>query len=137
MRVPPSKPPNMGMLEAMLGHSKLLKALNAAYYTIVAGLIVTVLYQSWNLGSFYLTWPTYMQTQIMEQMQADFPALTVCKLDPCERGDGQERNCTGQSLIVLSILARLSRRLITLQLFSSTLCIRNLNTAIHKIFLCR
>ena len=90
----------MGMLEAILGHTKLLKVLNAAYYTIVTGLIVAVLYQSWNLGSWYLTWPTYMQTEIVEQMQADFPAVTLCKLDPCGRGDDQERNCTGKLLIV-------------------------------------
>ena len=91
---------SMRTLGTMLGYTKLLKVLNAAYYTIVTGLTVAVLYQSWYLGSWYMTWPTYMHTEIVEQMQADFPAVTLCKLDPCERGDDQERNCTGKFVIV-------------------------------------
>ena len=97
------------MLEAIIGHTKLLKVLNAAYYTIVTCLIVAVLYQSWNLGSWYLAWRTYMQTEIVEQMQADFPAVTLCKLDPCKRGDNQERNCTGKLLIVWHLCPLFSR----------------------------
>ena len=79
----------------MLSHTKQLNALNAAYYTVVAGLVVALLYESWNLGNWYLYWPTYIKTEIVEQMQAEFPAVTICKLDLCERGDGQTRNCTG------------------------------------------
>ena len=80
---------------AMLNRSKQLKILNTAYHIAVAGLAVAVLYVSWNLWSTYANWPTYMKTEIVEQMRADFPAVTVCKLDPCERPDGQARNCTG------------------------------------------
>ena len=72
-----------------------LKFLNAAYFIGVAGLAAVVLYVSWNMGSWYANWPTYIKTEIVEQMRADFPAVTVCKLDPCERGDGRTRNCTG------------------------------------------
>ena len=86
---------------AMFNRSKQLIILNTAYHIAVAGLAVAVLYVSWNLWSTYANWPTYMKTEIVEQMRADFPAVTVCKLDPCERPDGQARNCTGQLSIVL------------------------------------
>ena len=79
----------------MLGLARQLKILNVSYYTAVAGLVVALLYESWKLGNWYLYWPTYMKTEIVEQMQAEFPAVTICKLDPCERGDDGARNCTG------------------------------------------
>ena len=71
----------------------------AAYYMAVAGLAAVVLYVSWNMGSWYVNWPTYIKTEIVEQMRADFPAVTVCKMDPCQRGDNQTRNCTGFSCL--------------------------------------
>ena len=71
----------------------------AAYYMAVAGLAAVVLYVSWNMGSWYVNWPTYIKTEIVEQMRADFPAVTVCKMDPCQRGDGRTRNCTGFSCL--------------------------------------
>ena len=80
-----------------LARGRQLQMLNtAAYYVAVAGLAAVVLYVSWNMGSWYVKWPTYIKTEIVEQMRADFPAVTVCKLDPCQRGDNQTRNCTGQ-----------------------------------------
>ena len=84
----------------MLGLARQLKILNVSYYTAVAGLVVALLYESWKLGNWYLYWPTYMKTEIVEQMQAEFPAVTICKLDPVERNDGGSRNCTGLFFII-------------------------------------
>ena len=82
----------------------------AAYYMAVAGLAAVVLYVSWNMGSWYVNWPTYIKTEIVEQMRADFPAVTVCKLDPCQRGDNQTRNCTGFGLVGIGACTILAPR---------------------------
>ena len=81
-----------------------LEVLNTAYYAIVVGLTMTALYQSSMLGFFYLRGPTYMDTKIVDQMEADFPAITICNMNPCDRGEGSARNCSGQHLCPIRYL---------------------------------